>query len=145
LRAGGHTVRADVPPDLPLVVAERNALTQILEHLIVHASGASAQGAAILLRARPQPQDRPAFLQCTVTDHSPGPTGSDHGRVAGGSSTGKPAVTSAGEEGGDLPMVRALAEAAGGRIWVESSSGEGTSISVLLPISAPEPPAVVPS
>lgn len=142
LRAGGHTVRADVPPDLPLVVAERNALTQILEHLIVHASGASAQGAAITLHVRPQPPDRPAFLQCTVTDHGPGSTGSDHGRVAGGSSTGKPAVT-AGEEGGDLPMARALAEAAGGRIWVESTSGEGTAISVLLPISAPEPPAVV--
>jgi signal transduction histidine kinase len=144
LRAGGHTVRADVPPDLPLVVAERNALTQILEHLIVHASGSSVQGAAITLRARPQPPDRPAFLQCTVTDHDPGPTGSDHGRVAG-SYAGRPAVTSAGEEGGDLPMVRALAEAAGGRIWVESTSEEGTSISVLLPISAAEPPAAVSS
>ncbi len=145
LRARGHSVRADLPPHLPPVLAERNALTQILEHLIVHASGASAQGAAIMIRARPQPPGRPAFLQCTVTDQGPEPTTSDPGRGAGGSSTGRTAVTAIGEEGGDLAMVRALAEAAGGRIWVETDSGEGTAISVLLPISPQEPPAVVSS
>lgn len=140
LRSRGQTFRADVPPDLPPVLAERDALTQILDHLIVHASGASAQGAAISLLARPQPPDRPAFLQCIVTDHTPELATPDRT-----SSTARSALTGSGEEGGDMAMVKALAEAAGGRIWVESDTDEGTAISVLLPIALPEPPAAGPS
>lgn len=139
LRSRGQTFRADVPPDLPPVLAERDALTQILDHLIVHASGASAQGAAISLLARPQPPDRPAFLQCIVTDHTPELAMSDRT-----SSTARAALTGGGDEGGDMAMVKALAEAAGGRIWVESDTEEGTAISVLLPIALPEPPAAGP-
>lgn len=136
LRARGQTVQADVPSGLPPVIVERNALTQILEHLLVHASGASLQGAAITLRAGPQPPDRPAFLQCVVTDRGAEPA------AAHGSS---PAGAARGEEAGDLTMVKALAEAAGGRVWVDRASGGGTSISVLLPIAPPETPAPAPA
>jgi hypothetical protein len=47
------------------------------------------------------------------------------------------------EEGADLAMVRALTETVGGRVWLESEVGKGTTMSVILPLAeaAPKPAA----
>jgi signal transduction histidine kinase len=38
-----------------------------------------------------------------------------------------------------LAIVKSLVEAHGGRVWVESQSGEGSTFTVLLPVERPSP------
>ena len=45
-----------------------------------------------------------------------------------------PLIQGLGDTGVGLSIAKALAEAHGGRIWVESSLGQNTTMSVLLPV-----------
>jgi len=38
-----------------------------------------------------------------------------------------------------LTIVKSLAEAHGGRVWVESAPGQGSTFTVLLPVRRPAP------
>ncbi|MEX0789038.1 MAG: GAF domain-containing sensor histidine kinase [Anaerolineales bacterium] len=140
--AGGVRNRAqslltDIPPSLLGVLVEEDALPQILEHLLAHASTVSSTGAEIGLGARVQPEESPAFLHLWVKDQGPGIPPTELGQVFGSLGAGVQAsAADSPESGGDLAIVKAMTEAAGGRVWVDSLLGEGTTISVLLPISA---------
>jgi signal transduction histidine kinase len=47
-------------------------------------------------------------------------------------------IRHAGGTGLDLPISRRLAEAHGGRLWLESALGQGATFYVALPIRSPE-------
>jgi signal transduction histidine kinase len=135
VRNRAQDLRTDIPASLLEVLVEEDALPQILEHLLAHASAVSPSGAEIGLGARTQPEESPAFIHLWVKDQGPGIAPAELGQVFGSLAAGAEAAAAGPEPGGDLAIVKAMTEAAGGRVWVDSVLGEGATISVLLPIT----------
>ena len=78
----------------------------------------------------------PPYLMISVTDTGGGIAEKDRGRVFERFYRAERAlVEGLGETGVGLSIVKSLVEAHGGRVWVESEMGEGSTFSFLLPIS----------
>jgi signal transduction histidine kinase len=122
-------LRLDVAPDVPAIWADCDRLRQIFENLIGNAIKFTAAGGSITVGAAP----RDGEVLFWVTD-----TG------AGISAENLPHVfdrfwqARKGERRGaglGLPIVKGLVEAHGGRIWVESTLGQGTTVFFTVPTS----------
>jgi signal transduction histidine kinase len=123
-------IQLDVAPDLPPVLADREYLQVILVNLIGNAQKFSQPETPIRLSARCQDGE----VVIAVTDQGIGITPEDlpHifdrfyrvGRVRKAEGTGL-----------GLYIVKRLVEAHGGRIWVESEVGNGSTFFFTLPIA----------
>ncbi len=139
-REKGLNLRLDIADDLPTVVADRDAVRQILTHLLQNAGAASPADGAVLLRIRDHQDGERAspFLFVSVTDSGSGVTADDQARVfARMYRADSPLVTGLGETGVGLALAKALTQAQGGKIWFTSEPGRGTTFHVLLPIRPP--------
>jgi two-component system NtrC family sensor kinase len=141
IRTRGQSVLGELPSDLPLVRAEENALLQILVHLLTNASGATPPAGQIVVRSATHPASAPAFVQLSIQDGGSGIPAPDLLRVFHTQQREAARIPGIAEEGADLAMVRALTETVGGRVWLESEVGKGTTMSVILPLAeaTPEP------
>ena len=126
----GHSVRLDVPPDLPLVRADPQLLHHCLLNLLDNAGRYGDPGTEIVIEGR----HRHGTLRLSVLDHGPGlPPGRENevfetfrrlegsDRVAGGTGLG-------------LAIVKAFAEAMG--LGVEAGNredGEGAAFALCFP------------
>lgn len=139
LRARSQTLRMDFADELPPVLAEADSVIQILHRLIDNAIRASPSGGEVILRARIQPQDEPeerSFALVSVTDSGAGIPPEEIGQVFqhfGPDEQG--AVEGVGEVGPGLSVVKALCEGLGGRVWVDTVRGSGSTFTVLLPLA----------
>lgn len=135
--AGGVTLRTEIPA-LPTLRVDPDRVTQILSNVIGNAIKFTSTGGTVTLNARvvdhvveiavadtgegipaaqlPRVFDR--FFQASLTARAP-----RHGAGLG------------------LPIARGIVEAHGGRIWVESTPGAGTTVFFTLPLQAEGPPA----
>ncbi len=120
----------DVADGLPDLVGDHDRLLQVVINLISNASKFTDQG-GIVVRAR---RDNGAVL-VSVTDTGMGIAQSDYDKVfeqfvqVGDTLTNKPKGTGLG-----LPISKQIVEHHGGRIWVESELGKGSTFSFTLPI-----------
>jgi PAS domain S-box-containing protein len=138
--ATGHRVLTDLPADLPLVHADADALTTILDHLLDNAAKYSPKGGDITVSAR-RLDDR---VVVRVRDQGIGMTPdqldqcfkrfwqaeSADARRFGGSGIG-------------LYIVRSLTEALEGEVDVASVAGGGSTFSILLYVAGRMPARVV--
>lgn len=121
--------RADVDPD---------RISQVLGNLLENALRHTPPGGRVELRVGPG--ERPATLQATVRDTGPGipaehlPNVFEHFYRADHARSRKD-----GGSGIGLAVVKQLVEAHGGRVWVESPPGQGTTFGLVLP-AAPTGP-----
>ncbi len=122
-------LRTEVLPDLPPVSADRQRVTQVLSNLLGNAIKFVADGGIIQVRAWAQAND----VHFSVTDNGPGmpedqlPHIFDRywkGRAEGGRGVGL-----------GLYIAKGIVEAHGGRIWVESRLGQGSSFSFTIPVA----------
>ncbi|MGH2523554.1 MAG: sensor histidine kinase, partial [Anaerolineales bacterium] len=134
------TLRMDMPEDLPRLNADRDALRQILTHLLNNASSASAVNSEILLTVqheveRPRIGDPAHYLFISMSDTGGGIAPEDQPRVFSRLyRADAPLVAGVGDTGVGLSMVKALVEAHGGRVWVISEQGVGSTFYVLMPL-----------
>jgi signal transduction histidine kinase len=142
LEAGKHTVRLDIPDDLPAVLGDQDAITLILVHLIYNAAGASPEGSEIIVSTQEQVRTeggKTGFVSVACTDAGPGIRPEDLGQVfQRPDQLGRP-IFGLGNTGIGLAVVRTLAEALGGRVWAEGQPGAGSTIVVLLPAAQRQP------
>ncbi len=126
-----HRLVMAVPKRLPPVRADELRLERILYNLLENSIKYSPQGGDIRVSAR-QENDQ---LIVAVTDQGIGISAKDQSKLfkpfhqIGQLKAGAP-----GGAGLGLLVCRRLVEAHGGRIWVESEVGQGSSFSFTLPI-----------
>lgn len=125
------SLRMDIADDLPAVEADRDAILQIISRLLTNACAASEPSSEVFLTARVQPDES---LLLSVRDTGGGIAEKDRDRVFGRFyRADRPLIQGLGDTGVGLSIAKALAEAQGGRIWVESEMGVGSTFNVALP------------
>ena len=142
-------IETDLEDNLPNVLTDAVQLETALLNLMVNARDAMPYGGTITVRAaRLQEPDGPSgttgagFLRLAVSDTGEGMDEETLERAA------TPFFTTKGVGKGTglgLSMVQGLVEQSGGKLLIESRKGEGTTISLLLPLAQnadlPPPPA----
>lgn len=133
----GLTWAAEVPEDLPEVFGDHNRLEQVVINLISNAVKFSEHG-QITCRAWVEG----AEVRVSIHDQGIGIARADQALVfekfkqVGDTLTSKPKGTGLG-----LPICREIVSHHGGRIWVESEPGQGSTFIFSLPVDGPEPNA----
>ncbi|MXZ92831.1 MAG: response regulator [Chloroflexi bacterium] len=129
----GNRLEIDVSPDLPLVMADRRRIVQVLVNLLNNASRHSSPGSYIQVSAT---RDG-VHVAVSVTDEGRGIPAEQlphlFRRFSGGA-TGERAGEPAGDTGLGLAICEGIVEAHGGRIRAESDGpGLGTRFTFTLP------------
>lgn len=126
--AQGQSLILDLPPELPQIEADPVRVRQVVANLVSNALGHAPESGRVVVAGAP----RPDGVQISVADDGPGiaPEELPHvfDRFWRG---GKPRVEGSGL---GLAIARELVRAHGGRIWVESELGKGTTFCFTLPL-----------
>jgi signal transduction histidine kinase len=128
--------------DLPPIEADPDSIRQIMSNLLGNAVKSTPISGAIKITAfvyqdnADSNADGGNFLQVSIQDAGGGIAEKDLSRVFDRFyQAERPLIDGLGETGVGLSIVKSLVEAHGGRVWVESEMGEGSTFHVLLPIS----------
>ena len=135
----GNPVELDLPSDLPLAAADRQRALQLLDRLLSTAAGASP-GSVIALSARLEDAHVAVCVAARGSDlpsqpppllfRRSSPAGGDAGSATAGAALG-------------LAVCRGIAEAHGGRLWVESDGpGLGARYIFTLPLAGEASPRI---
>jgi two-component system sensor histidine kinase KdpD len=133
-RIKGHSLTITVEPDLPLMRFDYVQIAQVLVNLIENAAKHTADGTPIVVTAH----QIPGAIEVAVHDDGPGIPPEHQLRLFDKFYRAQ-AVTPAPGAGIGLAISKGLVEAHGGRIWVESETGSGTTFRFTLPLPAPTP------
>jgi signal transduction histidine kinase len=135
IREKNITLRLDLAEIALRLHADRDALQQILIHLLQNATAATRAEGSIVLRVRLLSEDNHHFLSLQVTDSGGGIAPGDIPLVFARRYRAEHAlIQGLGDTGVGLSIAKTLIEAQDGRIWVETESGVGTTFSVLIPV-----------
>ena len=127
----GLRLAKEVAPDLPAVTGDRDRLVQVVINLISNAVKFTDAG-AVTCRAVRQGSE----IVVSIVDTGVGIVPADQPKVferfkqVGDTLTDKPKGTGLG-----LPICKEIVEHHGGRVWVESALGEGSTFAFSLPLS----------
>ncbi|MDT7972915.1 MAG: HAMP domain-containing sensor histidine kinase [Armatimonadota bacterium] len=132
-KQNGVTIRTDIAPDLPSLVADRWVLIRVLVNLLSNALKYTPSGKTITVSAKVTDEG----VHFAVTDEGPGIPKEYLSRIfdrfvqVEARKAGAPVGTGLG-----LTFCKLAVEAHGGRIWLESEVGKGTTVHFLLPLTA---------
>jgi signal transduction histidine kinase len=125
-------LRVDIPQELPLLQLDTDSMRQAISSLIRKAGECSPFSGEVHLQARLETGDQePGFVLFQVSDFGEGIPQQELPRVFSRVHTQDPSPMN----GMDLATVKAVIEAHGGRIWVDSTIGKGATYSAVLPIT----------
>ena len=126
--------KSDLDPRLPIVAGDRDRLIQVVSNLVNNAVKYSPEGGTVTLTTRIEGR----FALVSVTDTGIGIPPDEIGhvferfrRVRSGAAQSIPGT------GLGLTIVKQIVEMHGGKIWVESAVGHGSSFHFTIPL-APE-------
>ena len=128
----GLKLRREVPDDLPELIADPDGMLQVVLNLISNAVKFTDHG-SVTCRAELTVEG----IRVSVIDDGVGIAPADQDRVfdqftqVGDTLTDKPHGTGLG-----LPISREIVHAHGGRLWVHSEAGKGSTFSFVLPVTA---------
>ena len=128
-------LKEEIDANLPPIYADRQRVRQIILNLVSNAAKFTEKG-HIALRVKPTTDDGKRYILCAVEDTGIGirqedmPTVFEAFRQVDSSSARRAQGTGLG-----LPISRRLAELHGGRMWVESKEGVGSTFCFTLPLN----------
>ncbi len=144
-REKGLTLRLTLADGLPSITADRDAVLQIIGHLLTNAALASPVEGEVELMATVQRESltpaggEPVTTNClyiAVKDSGPGVAPEDHERVFMRKyRADNPLIEGLGDTGVSLSLAKALIDAHNGRVWLDSVKDQGTTFHVLLPLT----------
>ncbi len=136
IRERNISLRLDLPRSLSPIHADREALQQILIHLLQNAGAASPLEGNVTLKVKTRVEEDQEYVLIQVTDSGGGISPEDLPRVFTRLyRADNVLIQGVGDTGVGLSIARTLTESQHGRIWVESEPGVGSTFSVLLPIA----------
>jgi signal transduction histidine kinase len=119
----------------PKVEADRALLQQAVYNLAENAIKYTPEGGQVTVRVR----SRPGELLYEVQDNGIGIPPADQARIFEKFYRGSQREARAQRGSGlGLAMVRSIAEQHGGRVWLESQQGQGSTFYLLIPLTQPE-------
>lgn len=125
------TIQLDLAEQLPSLHADRDSLYQIMSHLLANACLCSKPGTQVGVSA--QRSEAEGFVAVSVTDTGNGISLADRQRVFSRHyRADNPLIEGLGDTGIGLSIAKTLVEAHGGRIWVDSEMGKGSTFTFLL-------------
>ncbi len=140
VREKNISMHLDLPKDVSSIHADREALQQILIHLLQNAGSASPVEGTVHLRVQMKTEEGKEYILIQVTDTGGGIPAEDLQRVFTRLyRADNVLIQGVGDTGVGLSIAKTLTEAQKGRIWVESQQGSGSTFSVLLPIAKSRP------
>ncbi|MDX2162523.1 MAG: ATP-binding protein [bacterium] len=144
LREKGLTVTLNLDDDLPLVRGDHDAINQIVGQLLTNAYLASPPGkdiSVIAQRYQPNIAGRNGTANAvyiSVEDQGGGISPEEQSRVfARKYRAENPLIQGLGDTGVGLAVAKALIEAHGGVIWLDTRPGYGSTFNFTLPIASP--------
>jgi signal transduction histidine kinase len=123
------TLARAIDPDLPLILGDKRRIRQIMLNLVSNACKFTESG-SITISAHAKDQ----MVLLSVKDTGPGITPEDQGLIFESFRQTRVGLSQGGGTGLGLAIARRLAEAHGGRLWLEGASGKGATFHVELPI-----------
>lgn len=132
-RSKGLTLEAQLPPALPPLYCDRTRVRQVVLNLLSNAGRFTERGGA---RVGARQEGR--TLVVSVADTGPGISADDQKRIfAPFQQLDGSLRRQHGGSGLGLSISKAFVELHGGRMWVESTPGQGTVFSFSLPVMEP--------
>ncbi|HEX2997173.1 MAG TPA: ATP-binding protein [Anaerolineales bacterium] len=136
IREKNISLHLDLPKNVGPIYADREALQQILIHLLQNAGAASPAEGTVHLRVQTKTEEGKEYVLIQVTDTGGGIPAEDVNRVFTRLYRAENVlIQGVGDTGVGLSIAKTLTEAQKGRIWVDSKPGAGSTFSVLLPIA----------
>jgi two-component system sensor histidine kinase HydH len=126
-REKGIAVEMDLSPEIGEIPIDADRMSQVLMNLCLNAIAATEAGGTLRVTLGRQDDQR---VRIAITDTGAGIRKEDLPRVFDPYFTTKPAGTGLG-----LPIVQKIVEAHGGNIFLASEQGEGTTATVILPMT----------
>lgn len=128
----GHSVQIDLPAEPLAAEADRDKLRQVFSILVENALKYSPDGGTVFVEAR-RKEDA---VEVRVVDEGAGIPSTEQERIFRKFYRAESTVRDgAGGTGLGLFIAKELVTAMGGRIWVESAEGEGSSFAFELPVA----------
>jgi signal transduction histidine kinase len=118
---------------LPELVCDKRRVRQILLNLVSNACKFTEEGSITLSAALEKDH-----INIMVKDTGPGISADDHELIFEPFRQSRAGLSKGGGTGLGLPIARRLAEAHGGKLWMESVMGQGTTFYVTLPVASTE-------
>lgn len=124
-----HMFAVDFPPDFPAVPGDPERLRQVLRNLLSNAVKYSPDNSLIRVSGHVQPD----LVVVSVSDEGPGIPKDEQAGVFQRFSRGNAAQRTTSGAGLGLYLSKAIIEAHGGEIWVDSTPGQGATLHFSLP------------
>jgi len=142
LREKNITLRVELPEEMPSLIADHDAMQQIIVQLLQNAGAATPNDGTIFLSAHIQQQEQRPYVLLQFTDSGGGIPPEELQRVFSRRYRAENAlIQGVGDTGVGLSIAKTLVEAHNGHIWVESEAGKGATFSIRLPIRHEERPS----
>ncbi len=135
---GGNPLQIDIEPELPLVMADRRRIVQVLVNLLSNAARNSPDSSVIRVSA----QREAVYVAVSVSDEGRG-IPAESLPLLFRKFTSVPSEAPAGDAGLGLAICKGIVEAHGGRIWAESD-GPGLGARFTFTLPTVEVPAIQP-
>jgi signal transduction histidine kinase len=127
------SLSALLPDDLPTVQADPDRVSQVLRNLLVNALLYTPAGGSVTVYA----SSANGMVEVAIADTGVGIDAGDLQHIFERFWRADPARTRMGSTGLGLSIAQSLIEAQGGRIWAESTPGQGSTFRFTLPVVQP--------
>jgi signal transduction histidine kinase/CheY-like chemotaxis protein len=132
----GLSLEVQVPPDLPILVCDRDRLRQVVLNILSNAGRFTEQGGAAVRASLAD-----GMVRIAVSDTGPGVRSDVVARLFEPFQQADPSIRRRhGGTGLGLAISKRLIEMHGGQIWMESQLGSGSTVTCTLPLEPPKSP-----